>query len=182
MSGVIEQVRDAIVASLSTALGQPVDVETHPGRFNAQELRRYSKKAPVVLVAAMSVPTFEDEPRPGQAVVQWAAFVVTKDAPGNSRDAQAITLSEAVMQHIRRNDWGNSDVSKPERVNAENLYSAEIDKVGVAMWAVSWRQKVAMQPVKDVSELADFALYSATHEIGDADTLDTETLQDIPTD
>lgn len=178
MSADIDTVRQAIVASLRESLGQHVTVESHGGRFDRQELARYSKRAPAVLVAAMSIPEMLDTPRPGRAGVQWAAFIVTRDAPGATRDTQALTLAESLVRQIPGNTWGVDSTQRPDRINAENLYSGEIDRLGIAMWAVSWRQQVRLSPLKNIAELADFAIYSGTHHIGDGP--DTESYLELP--
>tara|TARA_B100000700_G_scaffold22521_4_gene21888 strand:- start:26946 stop:27497 length:552 start_codon:yes stop_codon:yes gene_type:complete len=180
MSGDIETVRQAIVTSLGNALGNPVLVEAHGGRFGRAELARYSKRAPAVLVAAMSMPEILDQPRPGRAKVQFAAFVVCRDAPLERRDTQALILAEALVRHITGNSWGLASARRPERLNAENLYSGEIDSLGIAMWAVSWRQEINLSARSDAAELADFATFHATHQVGDGP--DTESHLELPTE
>lgn len=178
MSGQIDDARQAIVTAVKAHLGGHVTVEAHGGRFDRLELARYSKRAPAVLIAAMSMPRVEERPR-SRPQVQFAAFVVCRDAPSAPRDAQALTLAEALVRLVPRNQWGREDAESPANISAENLYSGEIDKLGIAMWAVSWRQTIALKPLRDISELGDFAIYSATHEIGDGP--DTESHLELPT-
>ena len=56
MSGDIKLTRDAIVAAIKAALPDLYTCEAHGGRFDLNELTRWSRKAPAVLVAAVSVP------------------------------------------------------------------------------------------------------------------------------
>tara|TARA_B100000700_G_scaffold140319_1_gene156343 strand:+ start:230 stop:775 length:546 start_codon:yes stop_codon:yes gene_type:complete len=180
MSGDIETVRQAIVTSLGDALGAPVLIESHGGRFDRAELARYSKRAPVVLIAAMSLPSVGERGSMTLPTVQFAAFVICRDAPGEPRDTQALTLAEALVRHITGNRWEQESVQRPERINAENLYSGEIDRLGIAMWAVSWRQAIELSSRRDPATLADFERYRATHQVGTDDDPDTKSQADLP--
>jgi len=179
MSAEIDDVRQAIVAALARALGPSVTVEAHGGRFDRAELARYSKRAPAVLVAAMGMPRVEERPR-ARPAVQFAAFVMCRDAPGAPRDTQALTLTEALVRLVPGNTWEQGNAQRPEQVSAENLYSGEIDRLGIAMWAVSWRQVINLSTLRDASELADFATYHGTHHVGDGP--DTESHLELPTE
>ncbi|MCJ8285105.1 hypothetical protein [Halomonas sp.] len=178
MSAEIDAVRQAIVTTIAQALGSHVTVEAHGGRFDRAELARYSKRAPAVLVAAMGMPRVEDRPR-ARPMVQFAAFVMCRDAPGASRDTQALTLAEALVRLVPGNVWGQDNVQRPEQLSAENLYSGEIDRLGIAMWAVSWRQIVNLSTQRDIGDLADFAIYHGTHHVGEGP--DTESHLELPT-
>ena len=161
-NGDIETVRQAIVTSLGNALGNPVLVEAHGGRFGRAELARYSKRAPVVLIAAMSLPSVGERGSMTLPTVQFAAFVICRDAPGEPRDTQALTLAEALVRHITGNRWEQESVQRPERINAENLYSGEIDRLGIAMWAVSWSSKsVSRQPFLSSRSTTDPASFGS---------------------
>lgn len=180
MSADIINLRTAVVEQLRAFLPDNVLVETHGGRFNGAELRRYATRAPAVLVAAMSIPELVDGSGPVRPVVQLAAFIVTRDVPQVTRDEQGLTLTEALLRHIPGNRWGLVNAQLPARINGENLYSGEIDKLGVAMWAVSWRQEVSLSPVKDIGNLAPFETYRATHLVGTDDDPDTYSAADLP--
>ena len=164
-NGDIKLTRDAIVASIKAAVPGLYTCESHGGRFDAAELGRYSKLAPAVLVAAVSVPTLSDG-KDQIAEVRWAAFIVTRDTPSATRDVAALDYAEAVMRTVKLNRWGLDNAQKPERLAADNLFSGQLDRKGIALWAVSWQQGVSLR-YTNVAELADFTLYTATHEVGD---------------
>lgn len=180
MSADIETARAAVVGDLAEWLGTDVRVEAHGGRFDRNELSRHSRRAPAVLVAAMGIPEVADTPQPATPTLQFTAFVMTRDAPGAPRDTQALTLVESVLRRLPGSRWGLARGQRPERINAENLYSGEIDQIGIAMWAISWRQALTLRPVKDVAELGDFAIYAAEHQVGDGPA--TESQAEIPTE
>ena len=165
MSGDIKLTRDAIVAAIKAALPDLYTCEAHGGRFDLNELTRWSRKAPAVLVAAVSVPAISDGPT-NNAEVRWVAYLITRDTPEATRDVAALDFSEALLRLVRKNTWQLDNTQNPQRVAAENLYSGQIDRHGIALWAVSWQQAVSLR-ASDIAELADFTLYTATHEVGD---------------
>ena len=62
-----------------------------------------------------------------------------------------------LLQIIDSNDWGSDDVVEdPANIKAQNLYSGTIDKTGVAMWAITWIQKIRLGETFDMGELDDF--------------------------
>jgi len=176
-TGDINQVRDAIVATIKEALPALKSCSSHGGRFDLQELQRWSKQAPAVLVAAVQIPALADN-RANQMRVRWVAYLMVKDAPGASRDVAALDYTEALMRLVKGNDWGLNSMQRPENIAADNLYNSGSDRNGMALWAVSWQQAVNLSHA-DISQLADFAIYSATHEVGDGPA--TETYAEIPT-
>ena len=165
MSGDIQLARDAIVSAIKTALPALYTCEAHGGRFDFKELSRWSKQAPAVLVAAVSVPSIADGPT-RIAQVRWVAYLVTRDTPQATRDVAALDFAEALLRLGRNNTWALDNTQKPERLAAENLYSGQLDRSGMALWAVSWQQGVGLR-ASDIATLADFTLYTATHEVGD---------------
>ena len=165
MSGDIKLTRDAIVNAIKTALPDLYTVEAHGGRFDLKELTRWGKQAPAVLVAAVSVPAIADGPT-NIAEVRWVAYLVTRDTPQATRDVAALDFSEALLRLVRKNTWNLDNTQNPTRVAAENLYSGQLDRHGIALWAVSWQQGISLRTA-DIAELADFTFYTATHEVGD---------------
>jgi hypothetical protein len=152
-------VRTAIVAGLKAALPAGVSVEAHRGRFDsAAEIQRFATKAPMVLVACIRIPVKE----PGSGVLMlpasWAVFVITRDIPDSPRDAGALTLVQACLQCIGGNTWGSGETSEPENLDARNLYSSSVDKLGIALWAISFDQMVT-DPITDPNELTPFATF-----------------------
>jgi phage gp37-like protein len=176
-TGDLNLTRNAIVQSIQVALPALKDCQAHGGRFDLQELQRWSRRAPAVLVSAVQVPVVADN-QTRHVQVRWVAYVVTRDTPGATRDVAALDYTEALLRCVKGNRWGLDNTQRPENVAAENLYSGQADRQGVALWAVSWQQGLALR-ASDPSELADFAIYSATHQVGDGPA--TESYTEIPT-
>ncbi|TBW58554.1 DUF1834 family protein [Marinobacter halodurans] len=175
-NGDINLARDAIVATIKQALPELRDCQAHGGRFDLPELQRWSRRAPAVLVAAVQVPVVADN-HTRQVQVRWVAYVVTRDTPQAARDVAALDYAEALLRCVKGNRWGLDNTQRPENLAAENLYSGQADRQGMALWAVSWQQGLALRAT-DLSSLADFRIYSATHQVGDGPA--TESYTDIP--
>ena len=46
------------------------------------------------------------------------------------------------MARVAGNRWGLEWAHIPEEIRCDNLYEAELDKTGVAIWAVTWQQRI----------------------------------------
>ena len=132
--------------------------EVHDGRFDLGELRRVSTRTPAIFVACLG--TLEVESRgTGQvdAVKQLAAYVITRNSVGLPRGQAARNLVDGLEIYLLRGReedarpgrWGLSGVGPAERIRAQNLYSGPIDKQGIALWAVSWQQKLLLSTAMD---------------------------------
>lgn len=125
-----------------------VKVAIYGGELNAQEINASAVACPGVLVTCLGwVP-----PPPGADMAgskarcaQMAAFVVANNTQRTERMTAAMTLAERVERLLKA--WSPQDneffdVAAPElpSLRAENLYSHRVDKVGLALWLVGWRQ------------------------------------------
>lgn len=172
--------RQAVVDDLKVAL-PGVTVVAHRGRFdNAAEIQRFATKAPTVLVACVGFKPFN----PGGGLVQLRArmvlFVITRDAPQLERDAGALALAEAIELRVPGNTWALDSLSAPTDIEARNLYSGQIDKLGVALWAITFDQ-VDSNPAVDEDSLGVFATFHQDIDIapadGQIDITETDSLQ-----
>ncbi|MCY4584897.1 MAG: DUF1834 family protein [Bryobacterales bacterium] len=136
----------AIVADLRRQLPALKSCEIHDGRWNADELKRWAVGAPAILVAWTGTPRTET---PGvrwtDADQQLIAVVATRDTPSLPRGEGARNLVDWLLLYLPRARWGLAGVGAAERVRAENLFSAALDKTGVAMWAVTWTQPLRLE-------------------------------------
>jgi len=103
-----------------------------------------------VRMAILGVPQMEEVSDERLRVhLSCALFVITRDAPGLPRDMAALNITEELIRMISLNQWGVTrqagfGVLLPTRLQADNIYSAQIDRQGVAMWAISWRQTLIL--------------------------------------
>lgn len=177
--------RSAIAAVLTEKL-PTVHVSEHGGPFNLEELDRVAKKLPAAVVVCLnarggdygSVLTLD---------AQWAVFCVVKNETGeglkNKRDVAGLLLAEAVASVVMRDRW-NVDVldeegqlvPKPQasgvakNLDINNLFSGAIDKRGVALLAVRWRQQVDLIGPEVVNTLDAFETFFGTYDVGETAT------------
>ena len=56
-------------------------------------------------------------------------------------------LAAVIADRASGNVWGRDDLDSPTALRADNLYSGVVEKRGVAIWAVTWRQKWTPEPL-----------------------------------
>lgn len=115
------------------------------GRFDLDALKAIGVAAPAVLVSVtrlVQAQTFAG-PHPTY-FVELAAFIVTKDALGLSRDAAAAGICHTLLRLLPDQCWGQIGVAPAENVAAVPLLTAASDKSAISLWAVSWRQPIAL--------------------------------------
>ncbi|USH01068.1 DUF1834 family protein [Grimontia kaedaensis] len=133
--------RQAIITTIRAKLPALAAVDSHPGRFNLDELRRIVTRLPAVRVALMAVPdTGEVQTGERDITVRLAAFVMTGDKRRLPKDEAALAIVEALLDMVPTQRWGMTALTGAEKVSAENLFSGSVDKQGVALWAVTWSQ------------------------------------------
>ena len=152
--------------------------EVRRGPVGRDVLSRLGKRAPAVLLSCLAVRSIE--PAPGGEVritdegvvspqgstdadLQVGAFVVTRDAPQLPRDEAALAIVEGVLQWLPF--WKRPDVKSgpPRGVRADNLFSEKLDGAGIAIWAITWSQKLRLDSdaVEPAGGLVPAELYSS---------------------
>ena len=138
--------RQMMLAAIRQAMPELKEVAGHPGRFDLGELQRISMRAPAVRLAILGAPRIAETSDERLRIdLSLAAFVITRDAPGLPRDEAALNIVETLMQLVSLNQWQVAEdtgfgLLLPREMRAENLYSGEVDRRGVALWGLSWRQ------------------------------------------
>lgn len=170
----LAELRAGIIADLQNRIGNSVKVAGHGGRFSADELQRYGTVAPAVLVAILGLADLQQQGSTVDASVACAALVVTADRPGLSRDLGALGIITTLAPVLPGQDF-DLDVSGATNVRADNLYSAQVDKLGVALWAISWRQPGVTLTALDAAALSDFLTLAVTYSGGAGETINLPT-------
>ncbi len=160
----IASMRNSIVAGLQPLV--PAHVAPFGGRLNLEALRVLGKRTPAVVVAALGVPSIDERGGNVSNDVRWAAYIVTTDRPGMGRDEQALVLVRAVLGAVARTDWGLALAHRATDITADNLYTRAIDALGVALWAVSWRQRLELPPLTE-AELRAFKRFYGDSAVAD---------------
>lgn len=158
--------RQAIVDDLQANLPTLKTCEGHGGRFDATEIKRVATRAPALYIACLGVSGADEGPDGITGTLQWGAFIVTRDSAAAPRDEAGLAILQALLLRLPGNRWGLDQAeTRPEAVQARNLYSATVDKLGVAMWAVSWRQRMVIGAELDPATLDVFATFDAIHDL-----------------
>jgi hypothetical protein len=160
--------RAGITAGIKTALPEVKSVETHGGAFDAGELKRIATISPAVRVAILGVGQARRGSGGTDLAVRCAAFVVTKTTPANPRDVKALALVSTLLHAVQGNAWGLAYADSPRDVAADNLFSGDLDKEGVALWAVHWDQEIRVGEV-DTATLAAFKTFKADYDLAPKD-------------
>jgi hypothetical protein len=141
MKGNLSDLRRAVADRLAELLPKLKSCETHPGRFDEAELKRFLTAAPAVRVAILGIGAGRDT---GSGEWDWpvtlAAFVATQSAGKLDRAESAQNIVWAILNAVPATDWGVDNARTPEQIRADNLTSAEVTSLGAALWAVSWQQ------------------------------------------
>ena len=149
---------EAMVASLAGTLPGGVSVRAAGGAFDAAEIRRHLTVAPAVVIACLGLSEHQRRGAGAMSLVgQWAAYVVTRDAPQDDRHAQAMRLVSELLRHVSRATWSGPEAfGLPEEgsLDATNLYSGDLDGIATALWAVTWRQMVHLSAAPDAAAAA----------------------------
>lgn len=174
-------IRQAIVDAIAAAL-PGVHVESHGGRFDSvEEIKRHAGRGRAVLVAITGLKNLEAGGDGISADLVVAAFVVTGDRPNAPRDAAALALIQSVAALVPGNRWGLEDAEgAPQPPEADNLYAASLDKVGVALWGLAWKQRFSLGNGLDPAGLDIFATFDARYAQGADGAPTAEDLVELP--
>jgi hypothetical protein len=174
-SAVVSGLQKTLKEQLPPALAKALTVEAHPGEFDIAELRRLSKRTPAVCVALLGVGNVVSHGGEKAAEALFGVYVLAAGGlKGEARDLVALSLLPSVLARIEGNRWGlEAAETIPQQIKADNLFSGTLDSLHVALWAVSFRQRIT------ISAGLSFALAAVTHNEVDA-ALAKETGQDGP--
>lgn len=161
---------EAVAATVQSRVQGLKTCEPHGGRFDGEELKRLAVKAPAVLPACLGIVDSQDV-GDGRvdAELELAAFVLARTRPGSPRAEAVRDLVEYLVLLLGCQRWGvppEIHVGVPDSVRARNLYGGALDKQSVALWAVTWRQKVRLGEPEPEGILPEFVFASWEPDIG----------------
>lgn len=149
----------AHVRSLFTT-AEVATVQEYGGEFDAAEVEQVSFAAPAVFIAVLGWRGMSNGTRmTGKHVRQCrlGAFIATKHAKRELRMRAAMAIADKLAIGLRT--WA-PQVAAPIEIagledepTAENLFSRAIDKRGMALWLVDWRQ--CIRPTVPLEQLYD---------------------------
>lgn len=139
---------DTIAAAIKTGFPSLRVCKTIAGRFDLERLKKDSIAAPAVLVSHLgstqgktlsgNLPTFD---------FSMAAYVVTRDRPGLSRDAAGANITQALLQLVPESHWGLEDLGPAYKVREQTLVSAKTKGAAASLRVVTWLQPATLTVV-----------------------------------
>ena len=155
--------RQAVVDYLRATLPE-IEVDTHPGRFDLREINRYGVRQPTIRVAVLSSPVDNDR-RSVYLRVNLVAYIVTRTDRQFDAEERAMAITEVLCSHLHASGVLSVDgASRPDNIQAQNLYSSAVDKKGIHLAVVNWQQLLALPDLVDPSVSEDFAVIAAEYD------------------
>lgn len=144
-------------------------VERHIGRLNTeQDVKRWiGNREGGIRVAAMNVESYEKVGGAIIGMVNLSAYIFVTDFYGYEKDTRAEVIAGMLAAALMSKEATPGCYSKPQDIRADNLYSKNIDELGVAGWAVSWKQKWQLNIPIDPADLDDFIKFGLRGELAD---------------
>lgn len=179
----IAEIEDAVIERCRQMVGNHVrTIEDLPGKWDENTLRAARRQVPGIYVA-WSGGSAESATRP-LIRARLAVYVVTGHASGerarrrgNDRDMGAYELLEQLVPALH--NFTIQGIGSLLLQSVDNLYSDSADRDGVMIHGASFEIKTMFPAPREIGELADFATFSATHDVGDGP--DTESHLELPT-
>lgn len=168
---------EAIVKGLREGFGDAVKtIEQHGGEYDEKETRRFTRGAPAMLLTLLDIIGYEEESTVAVAELRWSLHILTKDNNTVRRREKAHALLSRAIGVIMNNRWDIDEARRPDTIRANNLYNADTDEMGVALWMLTWQQKLEI-PDEDAALsldefntlFAEYDLRPATNTIIEAD-------------
>jgi len=146
-------------------------VERHIGQFDKPEdVKRWmGNRDGGVRIAALRIVSMRNEGSSLIGSIEFAAFVFTNDMWAYAKDLRAEVIAGRLAKALMiKGGWqGTGAYKAPDSVRADNLYSGNIDQLGLAIWSVTWRQDWPLDNPIDVDTLDDFLRCNWQAELAD---------------
>lgn len=141
----IEELLNALKSRLETpALPGVRDVEISPGRFDVTEITRQSLRPPALRICFVGA--LRSKAQPNEQRLFDGAFSVFIITENKGRASSGANLAEQIVNRL--NLWLSAaevrGAGVPREFRIDALYTAEIDKRGIALHAVSWVQSLRL--------------------------------------
>ena len=157
--------QDDLVAGIRTFF--PTDVVTtvddHAGDFDLKEIQHYAKRSPAIIITIDS----SKSNRLGGTiadVLTMHAFIVTRKTTGRSRTLSALIIQEHLLKFLHQGEFGTDErYATPTEVQAKNLFSRDLDEIGITLWLVRWDQRLDIPYTETADTLDDFATFFVTN-------------------
>lgn len=166
----IVAIEDDLVARIKALLGASVrEVDSLPGALNDPEtLRALARSAPSVYLAFLGGRQRVAGDPDAYLNGVWAVYAVTAHRSGTAarrrgdgREIGAYEILQRVVPVL--SGYVVQDHGTLEFQAIENLFSMQFDRQGTTVYAATFRLPMVLARETDLTALADFATYHATH-------------------
>lgn len=156
-------------------------VERHIGKFDSPaDVKRWiANRDGGVRIAAVRVPQYETVGGRLIGTVNFTAYVFTTDQFGYQKDTRAEVIAGRIAGLLLRKGALPTAYGRADGVRGDNLYSAQIDELGLAIWSVSWTQQWYLDVPIDPDTLDDFLRFGIKAQLADG-APELEGLVDLP--
>ena len=144
------------------------EVCRHVGRFDKpSEIKTWlSRKDGGIRITALRVRNIEQIAQQMSGDVDFVAYVFCTEQFSYSRDQRAEVIATRLAKAMLANKGVPTANKKATNVNMDNLYSGDIDGLGLALWSVTWSQNWVLDAPMNMSELNDFETFHASTDDG----------------
>ncbi|ELB2040580.1 hypothetical protein WOB69_00870 [Vibrio parahaemolyticus] len=152
-------------------------VERHIGRFDKPaDIKRWmSNRDGGIRIAALRVTSYEKIGNRLVGNVDFAAYVFTAEQYGYQKDMRAEVITGRLVRSLMDFDALPTACSEAKNVRSDNLYSGNVDELGLAIWSVTWSQQWYIDEELNLGTLDDFLTFGMKGELEDgAPTIDGE--------
>ncbi len=178
----IEQHLNLIKDVLKAALPNRVSIDVHAGRFNEEDFLTYSKKAPSLLISLLKAQnksaklltisgqlTTQSEPRYQiDMELTIGITILVSNLPKIPRHVLAVRLVNFLLKCLPYNAFTNEQAQgvQVDSIDARNLHSVKLEKQGVMIWGLAFKQILRMQSEAPTFVVPDNILFAESPEIG----------------
>jgi hypothetical protein len=163
----IVEVRQQIVDDFIVHLNGLVHrdgVSPHRGMFESlNELQTLANRSPSALVAIRWVENVQQENNQFVGNAVFTVNVIANSRRNSNASTTAALVAQSIAQYISTDakKWDFS-IESPDQIRFVDVTTLKIHQSGVALWEVSWKQKIEFNDV-DLSVTDIFEGYDADH-------------------
>lgn len=131
-------------------------VDMHDGDFGLKQIDMYSKKTPAIILAMEGADVSVKQGGSIYDCHNVDAFILARTKEEHERTEWVLIVLEHLLRvlHMTPPAFG---AKAPQKIRHTNLYGAELDERGLALWVVRWESLIEIPPLTDFATLDDFA-------------------------
>ena len=165
----IDIVRDSIALGIDAAVPAFRGVGVHGGVFGAEDLQTYAKQAPYAVIVAEGARPSVLQSTTVTLMIDFTCFIIVRGSSTSPRDKASLALTYSVAKAVHLNRWSSALLTAPRNIEWRNLFTPQIDALGIAMQAVTWEQGLQVTNEIDEADLVDFETFATTYRLYDED-------------